>query len=207
MLNTTPIPITPKPVSGEKAKAVRMAVRQAVNSKTENDISRLATVDDVDTFLEFLKDPAVSAPIYTLPVELTRETIKRFIEKHIEEREKGIGLLFFNYDADGNFGGYTDMCIWPEFAMGELGGAVHPNRQGSRKGIEGARSGFDWMFETLGLDVICETASLENVRTARLLDGLGFRRAGQTLSKREDGTERASLVWEITKSEWNNPGV
>ncbi len=58
------------------------------------------------------------------------------------------------------------------------------------------------MFDVLGLDVICETAALDNTRTARLLDGLGFRRVGQTISTREDGTKRPSLVWEITQAEW-----
>ena len=31
--------------------------------------------------------------------------------------------------------------------------------------------GFDWLFDVLGLELICETAALDNIRTARLLDG------------------------------------
>jgi hypothetical protein len=58
------------------------------------------------------------------------------------------------------------------------------------------------MFEALGLDLLCETAALDNVPTQRMLDGLGFRRMGETLSTRPDGTTRASLVWEMTRAEW-----
>lgn len=57
-------------------------------------------------------------------------------------------------------------------------------------------------MDVLGLDLICETAALDNHRTARLLDGIGFERMGETLSKRDDGTTRASLVWKISKEQW-----
>ena len=68
--------------------------------------------------------------------------------------------------------------------------------------IWGAAESFGWMFEALGLGLICETAALDNVATQRLLDGLGFRRMGEVTSLRSDGTSRASLVWEMTRSEW-----
>ncbi len=58
------------------------------------------------------------------------------------------------------------------------------------------------MFEVLGVDVICETAAVDKVRTAHLLDSLGFRRIGETLSTYDDGRKRASLVWEVTEDEW-----
>ena len=83
-----------------------------------------------------------------------------------------------------------------------MGGALHPDRQGERRGVEGARQSFAWMFEALGLDLICETAALDNHRTAHLLDGLGFRRMGEIASQRADGTARPSLVWEISRAQW-----
>ncbi len=58
------------------------------------------------------------------------------------------------------------------------------------------------MFEALYLDLLCETASLQNVITQRMLDGMGFRRMGQVTSTRPDGTTRESLVWEMTREEW-----
>ena len=58
------------------------------------------------------------------------------------------------------------------------------------------------MFDSLHLDLICETASLDNHRTAHLLDGLGFRRMGEIISQRADGTTRPSLVWEVSRAEW-----
>lgn len=196
------IPITRQQASREKAAAIRAAVSGATEITTENALSRLATVKDAAIFHEFLSDPQIHAPIYTLPRPLTVEAVRGFIADHQQQREQGTGLLFLNFDEQGRIGGYTDICVWPGWAAGELGGAVHPDRQGQRRGIEGARLSFDWMFGQLGLDLICETASLDNHRTAHLLDGLGFRRMGEIVSQRDDGTTRPSLVWEVSRAEW-----
>lgn len=196
------IPFTRNSISTEKEERIRSAVRNVTSLPTDNAMSRIAGPDDAALLQAFLSDPQISAPIYTLPRPLTVSSLEQFIAKHIEEQSKGEGLLFLNFNADGELGGYQDFCIWPQWAAGELGGAVHPDRQGKRKGIEGAKLGFDWMFDVLGLDLICETAALDNHRTARLLDGLGFERMGETLSHRDDGTTRASLVWEISKEQW-----
>lgn len=201
MAEKSAIPITRNPASAETEAAIRAAVRAATAMATDNERSRLATPDDANLFHAFLSDPAIHAPIYTLPRPLTPDSVRRFIERHLEERERGEGLLFLNF-SDGGIGGYTDLAIWPHWAAGEMGGAVHPDRQGRRRGILGAERGFTWMFEALGLDLICETAAPDNVRTARLLDHLGFRRMGEVTSHRDDGTSRPSLVWEVTRAEW-----
>lgn len=196
------IPFSRNRVSTEQEQKIRSAVRAARSLPTDNASSRIAVKGDAHLFHAFLDDPQISAPIYTLPNPLTVDTVERFIAKHMEEQRAGEGLLFLNFNSDGEIGGYQDICIWPQWAAGELGGAVHPARQGKRKGIEGAKLGFDWMFDALGLDLICETAALDNHRTARLLDGIGFERKGETLSHRDDGTTRASLVWEISRDQW-----
>lgn len=196
------LPVTKVKVAPKRAHAIKQAVRTAENMATDNHISRLATPDDAALFFRFLSDPAVSAPIYTLPTQLSEASVREFIESFCAGRETGTELLFLNFNEAGQLGGYTDVTVWPDYAAGELGGAVHPNRQGQRRGIAGAEMGFTWMFDTLDLDTICETAALDNVRTARLLDTLGFRRVGQTVSKYDDGRSRDSLVWEVTKDEW-----
>ena len=198
----TSIPITRAPVPEAKAAAIRAAVAGATSLGPDSGASRLATLEDAAAFHEFLSDPQIHAPIYTLPRPLTVDSVRAFIAGHQREREQGTGLLFLTIDELGRISGYSDLCIWPEWAAGELGGALHPDRQGQRRGVEGARQSFGWMFESLGLDLICETASLDNHRTAHLLDGLGFRRMGEITSKRADGTTRPSLVWEMTRAEW-----
>tara|TARA_R110000868_G_scaffold142932_2_gene360556 strand:- start:2677 stop:3309 length:633 start_codon:yes stop_codon:yes gene_type:complete len=198
----TSIPITRTPVPEAKAAAIRAAVAGATSLGPDSGASRLATLEDAAAFHEFLSDPQIHAPIYTLPRPLTVDSVRAFIAGHQREREQGTGLLFLTIDELGRISGYSDLCLWPEWAAGELGGALHPDRQGQRRGVEGARQSFGWMFESLGLDLICETASLDNHRTAHLLDGLGFRRMGEITSKRADGTTRPSLVWEMTRAEW-----
>lgn len=203
MTSSKKIPFTRNRVSADRAHSLRSAVRMARSLPTENDFSRIAVLEDASIFHAFLSDPKISAPIYSLPRPLTVDAVEQFIARHITEQRKGEGLLFLNFNSDGQIGGYQDICFWPEWAAGELGGAVHPDRQGKRRGIEGAKLAFDWMFDVLGLDLICETAALDNHRTAHLLDGLGFNRMGETLNYRNDGTSRSSLVWEISKDEWH----
>ncbi|MFN4100940.1 MAG: GNAT family N-acetyltransferase [Pararhodobacter sp.] len=192
------IPITRNPVSPERAEAIRCAVRVAADLGG----SRLARPEDAAGLFALVSDPAVHAPIYSLPRPLTEASIETFVEMHWFEREAGIGLLFVREGGAGQIVGYSDVQVWPEWGAGELGGALHPSLHGQGSGARGAEASFAWMFETLGLDLICETAALDNVATQRLLDGLGFRRMGEVMSARADGTVRASMVWEMTRDEW-----
>lgn len=192
------LPITRIPAPAEKAEAIRCAVRLS----THMGGSRLARVEDAGGLFALLSNPAVHAPIYTLPRPLTEESVEDFIEMHILEREVGIGLLFVREGEDGQIMGYSDVQVWPDLAAGELGGALHPSLHGQGSGGRGAAESFGWMFEALGLDLICETAAPDNVVTQRLLDGLGFTRRGEVTSLRGDGTTRQSLVWEMTLADW-----
>jgi RimJ/RimL family protein N-acetyltransferase len=192
------LPLTRNAVSPGTQEAIRAAVRAA----TQMGESRLGRLEDAGGLFALLSDPLVHAPIYTLPRPLTQASVAAFVADHLEERAAGEGLLFVRAGADGQVMGYSDVQVWPEWAAGELGGALHPSLHGKGAGGRGAAASFAWMFEALGLDLLCETAALDNVPTQRMLDGLGFRRMGETLSTRPDGTTRASLVWEMTRAEW-----
>lgn len=192
------LPLTRNAVSPGTAEAIRAAVCEA----TQMGESRLARPEDACGLFALLSDPLVHAPIYTLPRPLTEASVAAFIAMHLEERAAGEGLLFVREGEDGQVMGYSDVQVWPDWGAGELGGALHPSLHGKGAGGRGAAASFAWMFEALGLDLLCETAALDNVPTQRMLDGLGFRRMGETLSTRPDGTTRASLVWEMTRAEW-----
>lgn len=192
------LPLTRIAAAPETVAAIRAAVRAA----TQMGDSRLARTSDAAALHALLSDPLVFAPIYSLPRPLTPDSVSGFIDQHLAEREAGAGLLFVREGEGGEILGYSDVQVWPDWAAGELGGALHPSLHGKGSGGRGAAASFAWMFETLGLDLLCETAALTNVPTQRLLDGLGFRRMGEVTSVRPDGTTRASLVWEMTRSEW-----
>jgi RimJ/RimL family protein N-acetyltransferase len=196
------IPVTRIEVSISRINAIRDAVRSVTHLGDGPDASRLADVGDAPALLAFLSDPAVHAPIYTLPRPLTEASVLAFIEDHLAERAAGEGLLFVRDDAEGTILGYSDIQVWPHWAAGELGGALHPSLHNQGRGARGAQASFAWMFTALHLDLICETASHENVPTQRMLDGFGFARKGEVTSMRPDGTTRASLVWEMTRDEW-----
>ena len=192
------LPLTRNAVSPGTAEAIRAAVR----ASTQMGESRLARLEDAGGLFALLSDPLVHAPIYTLPRPLTEASVAAFIAMHFEERAAGEGLLFVREGEGGQVMGYSDVQVWPDWGAGELGGALHPSLHGKGAGGRGAAASFAWMFEALGLELLCETAALDNVPTQRMLDGLGFRRMGETLSTRPDGTTRASLVWEMTRDEW-----
>jgi RimJ/RimL family protein N-acetyltransferase len=59
-----------------------------------------------------------------------------------------------------------------------------------------------WMFEVLKVRLIGLTAALDNVRSAKAIDGAGFKRMGEVESLKPDGATRRSLYWELTRDEW-----
>jgi RimJ/RimL family protein N-acetyltransferase len=61
---------------------------------------------------------------------------------------------------------------------------------------------FGWIFETLGVRLMCLTAALDNVRSQKGIDAAGFRRMGERDAVRPDGTTRKSVYWEMTRDEW-----
>ena len=58
------------------------------------------------------------------------------------------------------------------------------------------------IFETLGVRMMCLTASLDNVRSQKGIDAAGFVRMGERDAVRPDGTIRRSVYWEMTRDEW-----
>lgn len=193
------IPLTRNAVDTAQAEAIRANVRTV---ETFPSGGRLAGLDDVEDLLDFFSDPSLFAPIYSLPRPLNLETVREFVIGHMNERERGEGLLVIRHDESGHISGYSDFQIWPQWAAGELGGGMRADRQSQGEGGKGAAASFAWMFEALGLDLICATAALDNVRTAKMLDHLGFHRMGEITSERLDGTKRPSRVWEVTREEW-----
>ncbi|MEO1359781.1 MAG: GNAT family protein, partial [Pseudomonadota bacterium] len=115
----------------------------------------------------------------------------------------GEGLIFLRFDPAGEILGYSEFDIWPQWGAGDLGGALRADQHGKRAGVAGAKRTFSWMFDTLKLERIVATGALDNVRTARMMDGLGLERKGQITSTRPDGSSRRSLVWEIERGDWH----
>lgn len=196
------LPITREPCSTEQQDAIKTAVRHAVGIPFGTYPSRLAVADDAAAFYHFLSDPEIHGPIYNLPRPLNVDTVRSLIDQKLEEREAGIGLLFLRFDEAGEVVGYSDFDIWPKWGAGDLGGAIRKDHQGQRVGVSGAKLTFSWMFETLRLQRIVATGALDNVRTARMLDGLGFERMGEITNKRPDGSARKSNVWEVSSVAW-----
>lgn len=195
----TKLPLTRTLATQAKAAAIRNAVR-AVSFPAAGR-RRLADAEIAPAFFELIADPCVSDPIYTLPKPPTLQSTRAFIENHQAEQARGEGLLILDLDEADAVVGYHDIQFWPEWAAAELGGAIRPDRQGGGAGTLGAAQAFDWLFDVIGVDLICETAALDNVRTRRLLERIGFRLIGEIESELPSGGSRPSLYFEMTRAE------
>ncbi|HEY2749746.1 GNAT family protein [Phenylobacterium sp.] len=179
----------------EEEAAIRAAVRKA-EGRT------VAGPQHVGGLFDLLSDPQVSDPIYDLPRPITRESMAAYVAENEALRQEGRAILAVNLDEAGRISGYSHFAIWPERASGELAGARRADLQNSGQGRQGVAHSVAWMFEVLGLRLIGLTAALDNVRSAKAIEGAGFKRMGEVESVRPDGTTRRSLYWELTRDEW-----
>lgn len=194
------LPRTRIAVSPAKAAAIRAAVKSVSFPIAAR--RRIATLEDAAAFFALIADPRVCGPIYTLPKPPTLAAASDFISRHIAEHARGEGLLILNFDEAGAVEAYHDIQFWPEWSACELGGAIRPDRQGGGAGSTRAAAAFDWLFGVMGVDLICETAALDNFRTRRLLERLGFRLIGEIESDLPGGGVRPSLYFELARREW-----
>jgi RimJ/RimL family protein N-acetyltransferase len=185
----------------EEAEAIREAVRHA-DPAGLGERRAHAEMKHVRGLVALLSDEQVSGPIYDLPRPVNVETVTRWVAEHQARRLAGEGLLFVTLDARGRVCGYSDITVWPERSSAELSGAIRADLQNQGQGGRGMARSFDWIFETLGVRLMCLTAALDNVRSQKGIDAAGFRRLGERDVTRPDGTTRASVYWEMTKDEW-----
>lgn len=185
--------------TAEEEAAIRAAVREARGLDPSR---RLAAPDDAAALAEFFSDPRVSDPIYSLPRPFTVANVREWIAERLAKHERGECILSLAFDADGRVGGYTEIDIWPDRAAGEIAGAVRADRQNSGQGGVGMERTIDWMFEVLGIRLMCLTAALDNPRSQKIIDAAGFVRMGGRDGVRPDGTVRPSVYWEMTREQW-----
>ena len=188
-------PITVLTATPEEEAAIIAAVRAAPGRL-------VAGPEHVAGLLKLFSDPRVSDPIYDLPRPFSEASLASWVAENAAEQQAGRAILSVNLDEAGEVAGYSRFTIWPERASGELAGARRADLQNTGGGRVGVAQSIAWMFESLGLRLIGLTAALDNVRSARAIDGAGFKRMGERDSVRPDGTVRRSLYWELTRDEW-----
>jgi RimJ/RimL family protein N-acetyltransferase len=190
-------------VSPDEERAIREAVRSC-NPSTLGPGRVIATEAHAAAALDLLADPAVSDPIYDLPRPLTLQNVSDWITDSAQLRDRGEALLVLTMTPDGKAMGYSRITVWPYRSSAELAGAIRAGLQNAGSGGAGAAHTIGWIFETLRVRLICLTAALDNVRSTRLIDRVGFRRLGERDGIRPDGPIRRSHYWELTRDEWND---
>ena len=199
-------PKTELEVTASEAAAIRAAVRAADPSSFDSGRA-LARIGDAADLTALLSDPRVSDPIYDLPRPIELATITAWMTACEEARQRGEALLMVSRDGEGSLSGYSKITVWPDRSAAELAGAIRADRQSAGSGGAGAWRMIGWMFDALGVRLICLTAATDNLRSARLIEAMGFVRMGDREAVAEDGTVRPSLYWEMTRDAWRAPGT
>lgn len=188
-------------VPPEEAEAIRAAVLTA-DLETLGPGRGLAGPEDAADLTAFLADPRVTDAIYDLPRPFTLETVGRWIAESEALRREGRRLLILTRDETGEIAGYSCVSVWPDRSAAELAGALRADRQSGGQGGAGALHTFGWIFDALKVRMMCLTAAMDNVRSAKLIDAAGFVRMGTRDVVRPDGTTRTSLYWEVAHEQW-----
>ena len=194
-------PKTVLEVSDEEAVAIRQAVRTA-DVTTLGDRRERAELKHVPGLVALLADERVSGPIYDLPRPIDADSVTRWVTEAQAQALAGEALLIVTLDAAGEVAGYSRITVWPDRSAAELAGAMRADLQNQGQGGKGMAHSFGWIFETLGVRMMCLTAALDNVRVQKGIDGAGFVRLGERDAVRPDGTIRRSIYWEMTRDAW-----
>lgn len=188
-------------VPPEEASAIRGAVIAADPAGLGADCA-VARETDAPALTQLLTDPSISAAIYDLPSPITLATVRNWICDAQAKRERGEALLTVRRAPDGAIYSYSYFTIWPDLAAAEIAGGFRAEQQSAGLGKTGAQRSFAWMFDALQVRLICVTAALDNVRSAKVIEAAGFTPMGERESHRADGSIRRSLYWEMTREQW-----
>jgi RimJ/RimL family protein N-acetyltransferase len=187
--------------SDEEAEAIRQAVRSVDVGSLGMGRARVE-LKHVPGLVALLADERVSGPIYDLPRPITTESVTRWVAENQAQMLAGEALLLVTLDETGEVAGYSRITVWPEHASAELAGAIRADLQNRGQGGVGMARTFGWIFESLGVRLMCLTAALDNVRSQKGIDAAGFVRMGERDAVRADGTVRKSVYWEMTRDQW-----
>lgn len=194
-------PKTVLEVTADEARAIRAAVRSADVAGLGERRAR-AELKHVPGLVALLSDERVSGPIYDLPRPITEASVTRWVTEAQAQALAGEGLLIVTLDEHGVVSGYSKITVWPERSAAELAGAIRADLQNRGQGGSGMARSFHWIFEALGVRMMCLTAALDNVRSQKGIDAAGFVRMGEREAVRPDGTTRRSVYWEMTRDDW-----
>jgi RimJ/RimL family protein N-acetyltransferase len=201
------IPKTRIAVSDAEAQRLRSFVRQAEMMNGRIAGARVARREDAASLAALLSHESIGPRIYTMPNPINPRTMAAFIEDHLDQRLRGVGILFASFNMQGEATAYFDVELWPQWSVAKFGGAVKAERQGRGFGGACGLAAVEWCFDQLGVERICETTARDNDRSIRLLSRLGFAQMGEIVSVRPDGSTRPSLYWEMTRMDWSGAGV
>ena len=192
-------PKTKLDVSEAEAAHIRAAVRNVRTIEGVIGVSRLAIPDDARFVLALLKDERVSAAVYTLPRPFSVDSITDWIKDHQRQAREGEGLLTLVEDASGQVISISDFQFWPQYSACEFGGVIAAHLQSKSYGTKGIRELCDWCFDVIGVRLLAMTSALDNVRSNKIFEGMGFTHMGEMDSVRSDGQVRRSNYWELLK--------
>lgn len=185
-----------------RAAAMRAALVDPASIKALGPRRARLSEATIPALYAFVRDPAVSDPIYVIPKPVTLSGVARWAHEMLAAQARGDGVTVLHFDEDGMMAGFTEFLVWPDYGAGEIGGAIRADLQGGGEGAAGFAQAVAWLFEIIGLDRIALTAGIDNLRSQAMIDRAGFVRQGELDSRRPGGTVRRSIWWELTRDQW-----
>jgi RimJ/RimL family protein N-acetyltransferase len=144
--------------------------------------------EDAAALAGLLAHESIGPRIYTMPNPINAETMKVFIEDHLDAARAGRRhSLFVSFNGAGEATAYFDVELWPQWSIAKFGGAVKAERQGRGFGGACGLAAVEWCFDQLGVARICETTARDNDRSIRLLSRLGFVQLGEVTASNQTG--------------------
>lgn len=140
--------------------------------ETERLLLRPFEKGDVDDSLEYRNDPEFAQFLPHIPQPFTRSDAEQFV--HVNMTEPFDVSPTFAVVLDGKVIGTVNLEIDPVSRTAMIGYGIGRVYWGRGLAVEAARAVINWAFETLEMESIWASTSLENARSQRVLEKLGM---------------------------------
>lgn len=180
---------------------------------TERLVLRLAEPDEADEVAEFHRrnrvhfepwDPRRAESFFTAP--WWREQL--VLDREVAEADRGYRFFLFARAAPRTVIGHAHLSnvVRGAFQASHLGFGIDREREGRGLMREALEAMIDWAFDRLALHRIEANHRPENVRSAGLLERLGFERQGFARDYLYiDGAWRDHVLTALTNQAWAPP--
>lgn len=144
---------------------------------TERLVIRRFRAEDTAAFAAYRSDPEV-ARYQSWDTPLSLEAAARTVAGFAADDPEMTGWFQWAVDLDGTLIGDVGVNVHPNRMQADIGFSIAAAHQGRGYGTEAVGRMVEYLFTSRGLHRISAECDARNVRSARLLEKVGFQREG-----------------------------